>query len=100
MFYASTHELPSSLEPGLEVSATFHPEKRGPFNSTSYTVHIPTAKVDMETGFASVSEYTVVEDCGMIVSEASVEGQIVGGIEQVVGGVFLEEISMTKTVSY
>ena len=96
MFYASAHELPSGMEPGLEASETFHPEKRGPFNATSYTIHIPTVKVDVETGLASVTEYTVVEDCGTIVSEASVEGQIAGGIEQVVGGVFLEEMKYNE----
>ncbi len=94
IFYAdaAVGSLPTNLKPNLEASATFRPEKRGPFNSFSHTVHIPVVEVDPATGRAKILRYTVVEDCGNVASPQAVDGQIYGGVAQVSGGVFLEEI--------
>jgi aerobic carbon-monoxide dehydrogenase large subunit len=92
-FYASTNELPEDIEPGLAASCTFKPKRRkGLFNEISCSVHIPVVEVDLETGLVKFLRYFIVGDCGNIVDRQLVDGQIMGGLAQVIGGVFYEEM--------
>ena len=47
-------------------------------------------EVDIETGLVHIDRYLVVEDCGLPVNPAIVEGQIRGGVAQAIGAVLLE----------
>ena len=92
LFYTDMNLLSQLEDPSLEVVSTYRPQKKGPFNAFSHTVHIPIVEVDAETGKVNVLSYFVIEDCGNMASPSAVDGQINGGITQAAGGIFLEEI--------
>jgi carbon-monoxide dehydrogenase large subunit len=52
--------------------------------------HVAEVEVDVETGLVTIDRYVVVEDCGLPVNPAIVEGQIRGGVAQAIGAVLLE----------
>src|SRR5690606_34571388 len=56
-----------------------------------YGVHIAKVRVDRETGQVQVEKYVIVYDVGRAVNPALIEGQIVGGLAQGLGGALLEE---------
>jgi carbon-monoxide dehydrogenase large subunit/6-hydroxypseudooxynicotine dehydrogenase subunit gamma len=56
-----------------------------------YGVHAAVVKVDPETGGVSVLRYAVAYDIGKAINPMLVEGQIVGGAAQGLGGALLEE---------
>ena len=96
LFYTNMNGLPQLEEPNLEVVSTFRPVKRGPFNAFSHAIHVPIVEVDAETGKVRILRYFVVEDCGNVASIDAVNGQIIGGVTQVAGGVFYEEIKYSE----
>jgi carbon-monoxide dehydrogenase large subunit len=55
--------------------------------------HCCIVEVDVETGLVEIVRYLVVEDCGVIVNPAIVEGQIRGGVAQGIGAVLLEHVA-------
>lgn len=92
MFYANTEKLPLGLEPSLEINHFFKPLKKGAFNAFSYAVHIPVVELDKDTGVCRFLKYVIFEDCGKIINKEVVDGQLQGGLAQVVGGIFFEEM--------
>src|SRR4029077_15010391 len=58
----------------------------------SYAVHAAIVDVDVEIGRVKIENYVVAHDCGVMVNPMLVEGQIVGGAIQGIGGALLEEI--------
>ena len=56
-----------------------------------YGVHIAVARVDADTGGATVERYAIAYDVGRAVNPKLVEGQIAGGLAQGIGGALLEE---------
>lgn len=79
---------PADMEPGLEIRHYFE-QSRAPF---AYGVHLCEVEVDPDTGQVDVRRYLVVNDCGRMINPLIVEGQIVGGIAQGLGGALLEEL--------
>jgi aerobic carbon-monoxide dehydrogenase large subunit len=65
------------------------------FNSTHmvypYGVHVAQVKVDADTGDVKVERYLVAYDIGRAVNPMLIEGQIVGGVAQGIGGALLEQ---------
>jgi carbon-monoxide dehydrogenase large subunit/6-hydroxypseudooxynicotine dehydrogenase subunit gamma len=55
-----------------------------------YGIHIPVVAVDRETGSVKVERYFIAYDVGRAVNPAMIEGQIVGGLAQGLGGALLE----------
>jgi carbon-monoxide dehydrogenase large subunit len=55
-------------------------------------VHVALVEVDAETGVVTILRYVVAHDCGHVVNPKIVEGQILGGIAQGIGGGLFEEI--------
>ncbi len=53
--------------------------------------HCCVVEIDIETGLVEIQRYLVVEDCGVPVNPAIVEGQVRGGIAQAIGAVLLEQ---------
>jgi aerobic carbon-monoxide dehydrogenase large subunit len=56
-----------------------------------YGAHIAVVKVDRETGGVRVERYFVAYDVGRAINPMLVEGQIVGGVAQGIGGALYEE---------
>ncbi len=79
---------PTGMEPGLEARYYFETHD-SPY---SYGVHVVEVEVDPETGAVAVQRYVVVNDAGKLINPMIVEGQIVGGIAQGLGGALLEEL--------
>jgi carbon-monoxide dehydrogenase large subunit len=65
----------------------------GKFGSTFPNgCHIAEVEVDRETGAAEIVRYCAVDDCGVVLNHAIVEGQLHGGVVQGAGQVFGEHI--------
>ncbi len=79
---------PEGMEPGLEARHYFE-TMRTPF---AYGAHLAEVEVDPDTGAVAVVRYVVVNDCGKRINPLIVDGQIVGGIAQGLGGALLEEL--------
>ena len=56
-----------------------------------YGVHIAVTRVDRDTGAVAIERYLVAYDIGNAVNPMLVEGQIVGGCAQGIGGTLFEE---------
>jgi aerobic carbon-monoxide dehydrogenase large subunit len=56
-----------------------------------YGVHIAVTRVDAETGAVDIERFLVAYDVGKAVNPMLIEGQIVGGCAQGIGGALLEE---------
>src|SRR5581483_11244777 len=59
----------------------------------SYAVHAAIVEVDPDTGRVSIADYAVAHDCGNVVNPMLVEGQIMGGAVQGLGGILSEAIA-------
>ena len=56
-----------------------------------YGVHVAVTRVDRDTGAVAIERYLVAYDVGKAVNPMLIEGQIVGGCAQGIGGTLLEE---------
>ena len=61
-------------------------------SSPMYTVHLARVAVDPETGEVRVLDYVAIQDVGMAINPAQVEGQIHGGVTQGLGWALFENI--------
>jgi aerobic carbon-monoxide dehydrogenase large subunit len=80
---------PEGVEAGLEETYYWQP----PTVTWSYAVHVAIVEVDRETGRVSIDDYAVAHDCGVVVNPMLVEGQIMGGTAQGLGGILCEAIA-------
>jgi carbon-monoxide dehydrogenase large subunit/6-hydroxypseudooxynicotine dehydrogenase subunit gamma len=64
-----------------------------PDMSFPYGLHCVALEVDTETGAVEIYRYAVTYDVGRAINPQLVEGQIVGGVAQGVGGALLEEFA-------
>jgi carbon-monoxide dehydrogenase large subunit len=78
--------LPDDADTDLTVTREFDGGQSG----WSGGAHVAEVEVDVETGLVTINRYVVVEDCGLPVNPAIVEGQIRGGVAQAIGAVLLE----------
>jgi CO/xanthine dehydrogenase Mo-binding subunit len=60
--------------------------------AVSFSVHIAVVAVDTRTGVVSPQRYLLVCDVGRMVNPAIVEGQLVGGAVQGIGGALCEDL--------
>jgi carbon-monoxide dehydrogenase large subunit len=79
---------PEGVEAGLEETYYWQP----PTVTWSYAVHVAIVEVDRETGRVSIDDYAVAHDCGVAVNPMLVEGQVMGGTAQGLGGILCEAI--------
>ncbi|MFZ0128715.1 MAG: xanthine dehydrogenase family protein molybdopterin-binding subunit [Candidatus Dormiibacterota bacterium] len=56
-------------------------------------VHAATIEVDLSTGDVRLIKYVLVHDCGVMVNPMIVEGQVLGGLVQGIGGALLERLA-------
>ncbi len=83
---AASGEFGADVDARLEVEAVFDGGEGG----WSGGSHCAVVEVDVETGIVTVERYVAVEDCGVLINPAVVEGQIRGGVAQGIGAVLLE----------
>jgi CO/xanthine dehydrogenase Mo-binding subunit len=81
--------LARGAEPWLSCEAYFSAEDM----SFPYGLHCAAVEVDTETGGVRIHRYAIAYDVGRAVNPVLVEGQIVGGLAQGVGGALLEELA-------
>jgi carbon-monoxide dehydrogenase large subunit len=74
------------LEPGTDVTSTVDPRQVFPAGA-----HLAVVEVDPVSCVPRVLRYVAVEDCGTVVDEAAVAGQVRGGVAMGIGKVLLEE---------
>jgi carbon-monoxide dehydrogenase large subunit len=82
------NERPPGVDAGLEETFYWQP----PTVTWSYAVHAAIVEVDRATGRVSIENYVVAHDCGVVVNPMLVEGQIMGGAAQGLGGILGEAI--------
>lgn len=58
-----------------------------------YGHHIAVAKVDRETGEVTIEKYFIAYDIGRSINPMLIEGQLVGGLAQGIGGALFEEFT-------
>jgi carbon-monoxide dehydrogenase large subunit len=80
---------PAGVEAGLEETYYFEP----PTVTWAYAVNLAIVEVDAETGEVIVERLVVAHNCGVEINPMLVEGQVVGGVVQGVGGALLEEFT-------
>ena len=83
------HGRPPGVDAGLEETYYYEP----PTVTWSYAVHVAAVDVDIELGRVKIEKYVIAHDCGVVVNPMLVEGQIVGGAAQGLGGALLEEFN-------
>jgi carbon-monoxide dehydrogenase large subunit len=74
-------------EPGLGARRTFSVEHM----TYPYGVHLAQVEVDPETGGVEIRRYFIAYEIGRAVNPTLVEGQLIGGAAQGLGGALLEE---------
>jgi carbon-monoxide dehydrogenase large subunit len=97
--------LALGIDPSLESTRTYRPgnirhlpDEKGriqPFSTYSNALHVAVVEVDPETGELAVPRYVVAHDCGWVVDEALVEGQLHGAVAMGMGLVTGEELAYT-----
>jgi len=83
------HGRPQGVDAGLENTYYFVPETV----TWAYATHAAIVEVDVELGRVTIERYAIAHDCGTVVNPMLVEGQIVGGAVQGLGGALLEEFA-------
>lgn len=76
-------------EPGLSTEASFESRHM----TYPYGVHVAVVKLAADTGAVAVERYLVAYDIGKAVNPMLVEGQIVGGVAQGLGGALYEDFT-------
>jgi carbon-monoxide dehydrogenase large subunit/6-hydroxypseudooxynicotine dehydrogenase subunit gamma len=76
-------------EPGLFAEASFESKHM----TYPYGVHVALVSLARDTGGISVERYLVAYDIGKAINPMLVDGQIVGGVAQGIGGALYEEFS-------
>jgi aerobic carbon-monoxide dehydrogenase large subunit len=83
------HARPPGVDAGLEETYYWEP----PTVTWSYAVHAVIVDVDIRTGGLTIERYAVAHDCGVVVNPMLVEGQIIGGTVQGIGGALFERLA-------
>ncbi|HEY1362945.1 MAG TPA: xanthine dehydrogenase family protein molybdopterin-binding subunit [Xanthobacteraceae bacterium] len=86
------HGRPAGIDAGLEETYYWEP----PTVTWSYAVHAAIVEVDTGTGAVRLDRYAVAHDCGLVINPMLVEGQIIGGTVQGMGGGLLERLPYDK----
>jgi carbon-monoxide dehydrogenase large subunit len=86
------HGRPAGIDAGLEETYYWEP----PTVTWSYAVHAVIVEVDTGTGAVRLDRYAVAHDCGLVINPMLVEGQIIGGTVQGMGGGLLERFAYDK----
>jgi aerobic carbon-monoxide dehydrogenase large subunit len=84
-----THTLPLGIEPGLSATKFFSVADM----TYPYGTHVAVVEVDPETGQVTILNYAIAYDVGKAINPMIVDGQLVGGLAQGIGGALFEELA-------
>ncbi len=73
----------------LDVEVTYDPVQA----CHPYATHACLVEIDPSSGAVEILRYAVADDCGVVINPMVVDGQVVGGIAQGIGGALFEEIT-------
>jgi carbon-monoxide dehydrogenase large subunit len=82
------HLRPEGVAAGLEETHYYEP----PTVTWGSGIHAAIVEVDSVTGQIGIEKYVVAHDCGVPVNPLLVEGQVIGGTAQGLGGALFEEL--------
>lgn len=82
-----------ALARGAKVGVSEESYFRADVMTYPYGLHLAMVEVDRETGSIEILKYLIAYDVGRAINPMIVEGQIVGGFAQGIGGALLEEFS-------
>ncbi|MBV9169199.1 MAG: xanthine dehydrogenase family protein, partial [Chloroflexi bacterium] len=85
---AAPHRAPAGTEPGLQATHYF----LAPRATFASGLHVAVVEIERETLRVNILQYAVVSDAGPLINPLIVEGQIVGGVGQGVGGALFEHL--------
>lgn len=86
--YRQVNRIGGESTPTLEGRAVFDP----PGQAYSYGCAMAFVEADPETGLVQVTDYALAHDCGTVLNETVVEGQLRGGSAQGLAGALFEEL--------
>ena len=81
------HRRPAGVDAGLEETFYWEP----PTVTWANATHLALVEVDIASGKIGVDRYVVAHDCGVVINPMLVDGQVVGGTVQGLGGTLFEE---------
>jgi aerobic carbon-monoxide dehydrogenase large subunit len=81
----------SGITYGLSAESFFDPVGVTFSNGVALAV----VEVDKETGLAKLKSISILDDCGIMIDEDLVEGQVEGGVVHAIGNALFEEIAYT-----
>ena len=81
------------LPDGMEWNLAATHNHQVPGIAFANAAHAATVEVDPETGQIEIVDYVVVHDCGRVINPLLVEGQVIGGVAQGIGGTLFEELA-------
>lgn len=81
------HRRPEGVDAGLEETFYWQP----PTVTWANATHLALVEVDTASGHIEIQQYVVAHDCGVVINPMLVDGQVVGGTIQGVGGTLFEE---------
>jgi carbon-monoxide dehydrogenase large subunit len=81
------HRRPAGVDAGLEETFYWEP----PTVTWSSATHLALVEVDVASGSIAIERYVVAHDCGVVINPMLVDGQVVGGTVQGLGGALFEE---------
>jgi aerobic carbon-monoxide dehydrogenase large subunit len=87
-----TKPLPEGERPGLEATAWYSPE----LSTWASGVHAAIVEIDPETCEARILRYVCSHDCGNMINPTVVEGQVLGGVAQGLGGAYYERMAYNE----
>jgi carbon-monoxide dehydrogenase large subunit len=82
------HRRPAGVDAGLEETFYWEP----PTVTWSNATHLALVEVDIVSGSIAIERYVVAHDCGVVINPMLVDGQVVGGTVQGLGGALFEEL--------
>jgi aerobic carbon-monoxide dehydrogenase large subunit len=88
---ASKHDGPPLGEgqmPGIEATEYYSPAQ----STWAYGAHAAIVEVDPQLCTVKIRKYVCVHDCGNMINPTIVEGQVLGGIAQGIGGALYERL--------
>jgi carbon-monoxide dehydrogenase large subunit len=91
-WYLKPQNLPADVNPdGLEVMTGY--KTKVDTGTFSYATHAALVAVTPATGGVEILDYVIVEDGGVLINPAVVDGQIYGGTAQGIGTALYEEMT-------
>lgn len=91
--YQGIEPLPTDEQPGLAAEAYYSP----PGPTWASGVHAAIIEIDPITCGITWHRYACAHDCGTVINPAVVDGQVLGGIAQGLGGSFYERLDYDFT---